>query len=102
MNRRASSLTSTPVGEAPPQVVEHYVDDAFDLGLGQRLEQHDVVDAVEEIRPEMPAQQAEHGIPDVGLDLAGGHALQKEPRPDVRGHDDDSITEVDSAPPARR
>ena len=49
-----------PVGQPGPQVVEHQVDDALDLRLGQRLEQHDVVDPVEELGPEVPAQLGHH------------------------------------------
>src|ERR1700739_4884877 len=41
-----------PVGEPGPQVVEHQVDDALDLRQGQRLEQHDLIQAVQELGPE--------------------------------------------------
>ena len=42
-----------PIRQPGPQVVEHQLDDALDLRLGQRLEQHDVVDAVQELRAEV-------------------------------------------------
>src|SRR5919198_919877 len=38
-----------PVGEPGTQVVEHQVHDPLDLGLGERLEQHDLVHPVEEL-----------------------------------------------------
>ena len=63
MKRRASSVTSSVIrrsAEPGPQVVEHQVDDALDLGLGQRLEQHDVVEPVEELGPEVAAQLGHH------------------------------------------
>src|SRR5580658_4727814 len=41
-----------PVGEPGPQIVEHQVDDALDLREGQGLEQHDLVQAVQELGPE--------------------------------------------------
>ena len=41
------------IGEPGAQVVEHQLDDALDLRLGERLEQHDVVDPVEELGPEV-------------------------------------------------
>ena len=81
-----------------PQVVEHQLDDALDLRLGQRLEQHDVVDAVEELGPEVPAQLGHDALARVGLDLAvGRHALEQVLRADVRRHDDDGVAEVDRA-----
>ena len=40
------------LGQAPLQVGEQQVDDVRQLGIGQRVEDDDLVDAVEELGPE--------------------------------------------------
>jgi hypothetical protein len=47
-----------PLAEPGPQIIEHEVDDALGLGLGQGLEQHDVVEAVQELGPNGSAAEA--------------------------------------------
>src|SRR5208337_71841 len=85
-----------PGGQPLPQAVEHEVHDALDLRLGERLEQHDVVQAVEELRAEIAAQGTHHPVAGVGLDLPfGGHAVQEVLRADIGGHDYDRVAEVD-------
>ncbi len=58
------------IAETAAEVVAHELDDLFDFGFGEGLEQHDVVDPVEELGAEVPAQLGEDEIPGVGLDLA--------------------------------
>ena len=53
------------------QLVEQQVDDALDLREAERVEQDDVVDAVEELGPEVAVELAHHQRPGLGLDLAG-------------------------------
>jgi hypothetical protein len=86
------------VGETTPQIVEHQLDDALDLRLGQRLEQHHVVDAVEEFGPEVAAQLGHDAFARVGLDLTGsGHPFDQVLRADVGGHDHDRVAKVNRA-----
>src|SRR5262245_734636 len=69
------------------------VEDGPDLGLIQGVEDDDVVDAIEELGPEVTAQLVEdalsHGL---GADVAGEVLAA-----DVRRHDDDGVLEVDGA-----
>src|SRR5271170_6255985 len=58
-----------PVGEPGPQIVEHQVNDALDLGGGQRLEQHDLVQAVQELGPECRTQRGHDARAGVRLEL---------------------------------
>jgi Protein of unknown function (DUF3170). len=86
-------MTGRPAGRAGRG---HEVDDLLDLGLGQGLEQHDVVEAVEELGREALAERGQHRLAGFGLDLAvGGDAVQQVFRADVGGHDDDGVAEVD-------
>ena len=100
MNRRASSADlqrHAALGEAVAQVVEHQVDDPLDLGLRQRLEQHDVVDPVEELGPEVRPQLAP-GPPSRASGLispSGVTPSSRYVRADVGGHDHDRVAEVD-------
>ena len=69
----------------------------LDLGLGERLEQHDVVEPVEELGPEVGAHLGRHELARVRLDLAvrADGVPDEVLRPDVGGHDDDRVAEVD-------
>jgi hypothetical protein len=50
----------------------------------ERLEQHGLVDAVEELGPEVPAQLGQHPVARVGRDLAAvGEPVEQVQRPDV-------------------
>ena len=81
-----------------PQLVELEIDDALDLGERQRLEQHDLVDPVQELRPEVGPQGAHHQGAGLRLHLAVRRdPLEQVLRPDVGGHDDDGVAEVDRA-----
>jgi hypothetical protein len=54
--RRLAELEGdAPVGQPGADVGDLQVDDPLDLGQRERLEQHDVVDAVEELRAEVRA-----------------------------------------------
>ena len=66
-----------PLGKPLAQARELQLDDVRELLLRQRLERHDLVDAVQELRPEPVAQLVR--------------------RADVRRHDDHGVAEVDRA-----
>ena len=67
-------------------------------GSVRDLNEHDVVDPVEELGAEVPAQLGEDELAGVGLDLACGRdAFDEVLRADVGGHDDDGVAEVDRA-----
>src|SRR5690606_41234822 len=86
-------------GVASAQVGEEQTDELLDLVRGERLEEDDVVDAVQELRPEVAAQFGEHRVARARLDMAlTVDALQQDRRADVAGHDDDRVLEVDRAP----
>ena len=90
---------------AVAQVADHEMDDLDDLLLGQALENDNLVDTVEEFRPE----QLLHLGHDATLDLLVGQALVRlrreaerlclddVARADVRRHDDDRVAEIDRA-----
>ena len=69
--------TQTPLGEPLAQTPELELDDLGELLARQRLERHDLVDAIQELRAE-PVAQLVRGA-------------------DVRGHDDHGVAEVDRA-----
>ena len=64
------------LGEAAAQLLDLQVDDLLDLGQGQAAEQHDVVDPVEELRAEVPAQLRHDLVPRLGVDVAVGSAAR--------------------------
>ena len=68
---------------------------ALDLLLGQRVEHHHLVDAVDELGPEMRLHLAHHRELD-HLVVAVGHLLDHV-RAEVRGHHDHRVLEVDRA-----
>jgi hypothetical protein len=73
-------------------VAELDVEDAIHVRPAEGVEDHDVVDAVEELGTEPSAQLAEH----CGLRLLRVAArLHDEMRAHVRGHDQDGVLEVD-------
>src|SRR5690606_17464584 len=92
------------VGEAhrDPALREHAAhtlqlqpDDLVQLLLAERVEHDDVVDAVQELRPEMPPQLREHDA--LGLLPVSAAPLQDLVTADVGRHDDDRVPEVDRA-----
>ena len=86
------------LGQAPVQVFDKQVNDAFDLGQGERFEQHDVVEAVEELWPEVAAQLGHHRDAGVILDLPiGGDALEQVLGAQIARHDNHGVAEVDGA-----
>ena len=76
----------------------------MEFGLRERLEDDDLVDAVEELRAEVLAQRLLHRLLELLL-LAGAVAAAGEAerglllhsRAQVAGHDDDGVAEVDGA-----
>jgi hypothetical protein len=68
------------------------------LFLPQRLEDNYVVDAVEELRPEVPMKRLHDQFSRAGEVVGSPHVLGlKVSRADVRGHDDYRVAEVDCA-----
>src|SRR5436853_5511722 len=84
-----------PVGQASLEPRELEVDDLAHVGARQRVEDDDVVDAVQELGPEVLAERVQdalaHGLVSAGV--AGDHLA-----PDVGGHDDDRVLAVDGPP----
>ena len=97
--RRRQLEREVLLGQPPLEAGEQQVDDPLQLGVGQGVEDDDLVDPVEELRPELGPQRvgdlALHGL--VGRGVAGraprggGDQLAA----DVAGHDDDGVLEVD-------
>ena len=80
-----------PLGERP----RLELDDRLELLLGQAVEDHDLVDPVEELRPELAAERI-HDVLSHQLVVLSGK-LADEGRAHVAGHDDDHVLEVDRA-----
>ena len=51
-----SSIAQVLLGEPPLEAVEQQLDDLLEVRLGQRVEDDDLVDPVEELRPELGPQ----------------------------------------------
>ena len=84
-----------PVGQSAVQIRNQQIDNARDLGQQQGFEQHDIIDSVEKLGPEMPAQVRHHRIAGRGANLAGlGHALEQMRRSDVRRHNHHGILKI--------
>ena len=83
------------VRQEPLELAELQVDDAPDLGLGERVEDHDVVDAVQELGAEVLPQLLRHLR--LGRRPLPAAVLQDEVAPDVRRHHDHAVAEVDRA-----
>src|SRR6202050_639104 len=85
-----------PIGEAFAQVFDLDIDDLAQLRLGQRMEHHDLIYAVEELGPEVLTQHFER----LSLSFLEVIALEFEDHlaRDVRGHDDDAVFEVYCSP----
>src|SRR4051812_18838878 len=87
-----------PVGEAGADAGELQVDDLLDLLEGERLEEDDLVGAVEELGAEARSQLGHHALARVLADLAAlVDPVEQVHRADVRRHDDDRVAEVDRA-----
>ena len=86
------------VGEHTGELGEAEVDDAGELLFAERMEDDDVVDAVEELGAEVLAQDGEDALGGLGesffaLGPGGGELRGAE----VRGHDEDGVFEIDGA-----
>ncbi len=84
-------------GQAGCEMGELDIDDPAEILLGEGVEDHDLIDAVEEFGAEVIAQE----IADLGFDFPIGVFLPGEVldglRADVAGHDDDGVFEIDGA-----
>ena len=84
------------LGEQLLESLQLQADDVLELRLAQRSEDDDVVEPVQELRPEVLPQL----VVDVRLDFLPRHtagALEDELAAHVRRHDDDGVPEVDGA-----
>ena len=94
--------------EAVAQVGHHELHDAAELLAGERLEDHDLVHAVEELRAEELLELGHHAALDLLVGEAGpagGRETQRGGVGDLAGtdvgrHDDDRVREVNVAAPA--
>src|SRR5581483_1967333 len=83
-----------PLGQAPREDLRLLLDDLHELLGREVLEDDDLVDAVQELRPELSAQRVRHALAqEVGL----FGELGDERRADVARHDDHDVLEVDRA-----
>ena len=82
------------VRQARLQGLDLQVHDPRQLGHGERVEQHDLVQAVEELGLERPAHHGHHGLALGGLIQGRVH---EELRAQVRGEDQDHVAEVHGA-----
>src|SRR6266849_50137 len=86
------------LGQQTAHIFQAQVDDLHQLLLAQRAEEDDVIHPVEELRLEVPVQGVHYLLRGLGEILLGAQAFGlQERRPDVRGHDDDCIAEVNRA-----
>ena len=79
------------------QVGDQQADDPFEVALGQGVEDDDLVDPVEELRPEVRPERLGHlGLHRLVGGVAGASATRRDGRAaDVAGHDQDAVLEVD-------
>ena len=77
---------------------ELQVDDVIDLATPQRMEYHDVVDAIQKLRLEHPAERHQHILLHrAPCRISGLPAFEDHLTTHVRRHDDDRVAEVDGA-----
>src|SRR5262249_47823449 len=90
---RVADVQGQPtLGQPPGQVAELDVHNGLQLDAGQRVEHHDVVQPVEELRLEAAAYHRHHRVAPlfVRQRWIGDHL-----RAEVRGEDQDRVAEVD-------
>src|SRR5437667_4043141 len=99
--RREDQLDAL-LGELLVDPVDHQANDLLDVRQRERVEHDDVVDPVDELRPERPLHLLHHAVLHllVGLVVALLHearrdALADQARAEVRRHDEDRVLEVD-------
>jgi hypothetical protein len=71
------------------------VDDLLHVVEAKRMEEDDLIDAVEKLRPEMLAERLGHLPPHAFREITG--MVGDELAPEIRRHDDDGVLEVDRA-----
>ncbi|GBC78646.1 hypothetical protein HRbin08_02142 [bacterium HR08] len=84
-----------PIPQALPQPLQLNLHDALQMLLRQRVEDDDLIHAIQELGAEGPPQFREHGFfhPFVALPRSAA-MFQDQMTPDVRRHDDDRVLEV--------
>src|SRR6266404_4338991 len=86
------------IGQQAAQVFQPQVDDLHQLFLAQRMEDDDVVHAIQELRLEMPMQRLHHLLRGALERIGGANVFRLQiRRPEVRGHDNDRVLEIDLA-----
>src|SRR5262249_36505503 len=89
--------------EAKVKFTQKDVENAIEMRLVQLMKDHDLVDPVEKLRTERPAQFPQHFFLLMPLLVAfrtlesKGDSLLDQLSPNIGGHDDDAILEVDLA-----
>src|SRR5581483_2138395 len=85
------------VGEPREEPFELDVDDLAEMRPRQRVEHHDVVDAIQELRTEVLPERFEHLLLHrlEGARIVAATVARQELAPDVRRHDHDGVLEVD-------
>ena len=82
------------VGEPMPQPLELDIDDGAQLVTSESVEYHRLIDAVEELRAEVPAHVDHDLLPQL---LGCECHVEDVRRSEVGRHDDDDVAEVDGA-----
>src|SRR5882757_6630897 len=86
--------------QPPAQAGKLYLDDLFQLLLAQRMEDDDLVQPVQKLRPEGLPQFTEYGVLHAAILLS----FERTPifkhlmASDIGGHDHNDILEIDRAP----
>src|SRR5262249_3382385 len=88
-----------PIGEPRAQTLELDVDDRAQMRPRERMEDDDVVDAVQELGAEVLPERLEHLLLHAleGTLVVAAAVAGEELAADVRRHDDDGVLEVDRA-----
>src|SRR6202020_1122790 len=83
--------------QEPVQALELDVDDLAHILAPQAMEEDDLVDAVQELGPEMAAHDAPHFLLD-RLRVLALAQIDEVFGAEVGGHDDEHVAEIDRAP----
>src|SRR4030095_16722191 len=101
LRRRGEDKLDTLLGQLLVDAGDHEPDDALDVLLVERVEDDDVVDPVEELRPERALHLLHHALLHLLVRVlvrlgqeAGRRPLADQAGAEVRGHDQDGVLEV--------
>jgi hypothetical protein len=86
------------VGEQVLHVLKPQADDVRELGFAERAEEHDVVDAIEELGAEVLFEDVgDFFARELPAVFVFERFAREQVRAEVRGHDEDGVLEVDGA-----